>query len=138
MNVTVHLGLRDENGTRDVLKDIRSLGMKASLSVKPAEGAELLFPYLDLMDMALVMTVEPGFGGQKFMEEALPKAEIIRDAAGRGFPVQADGGISKTTAAAAAEAGASLLVVGTASFGESDMAGAISRIRQEAEAAFNY
>lgn len=135
-NVTVHLGLKDEAGTREVLKNIRSLGMKASLSVKPAESAEMLFPYLDLMDMALVMTVEPGFGGQKFMADMLPKIEAIRSAAGRDFPVQIDGGIGRETVKAAAAAGASLFVVGTASFGDADMAKAIEDIRNEAKAAF--
>ncbi len=137
-NVTFHLGLKDEAGTRQVLKDIRSLGMKASLSVKPAESADMLLPYYDLMDMALVMTVEPGFGGQKFMEDMLPKAGAIREAAGKDFPVQIDGGIGVGTAAKAAAAGASLFVVGTASFGTPDMTKAVSDIRDEAEAAFVY
>lgn len=137
-NVTFHLNLRDEAGTRQVLKDIKSLGMKASLSVKPKESAELLLPYYDLMDMALVMTVEPGFGGQKFMEDMLPKVGEIRAAAGKDFPVQIDGGIGIGTAGKAAAAGASLFVVGTASFGAEDMKKAVSDIRREAEAAFVY
>ena len=137
-NVTFHLNLKDEAGTRQVLKDIHSLGMKASLSVKPMESADLLLPYLDLMDMALVMTVEPGFGGQKFMENMLPKVGVIREAAGKDFPVQIDGGIGIGTAAKAAAAGASLFVVGTASFGAPDMTKAIADIRDEAEKAFVY
>lgn len=135
-NVTVHLGLRDIEGTRNMLKDIRSLGMKASLSVKPQESAELLLPYYEYMDMALVMTVEPGFGGQRFMEGVLHKAEEIRSAAGRDFPVQMDGGIGSGTASKAAAAGASLLVVGTASFGAPDMRDAVESIRAEAEEAY--
>ncbi len=137
-NVTFHLNLKDEAGTRQVLKDIKSLGMKASLSVKPKEGAELLLPYYDLMDMALVMTVEPGFGGQKFMEDMLPKVGQIREAAGKDFPVQIDGGIGIGTVGRAAAAGASMFVVGTASFGAPDMAKAIADIRSEAEASFVY
>jgi len=137
-NVTFHLNLLDEAGTRQALKDIHSLGMKAALSVKPKESADLLLPYYDLMDMALVMTVEPGFGGQKFMEDMLPKVGQIREAAGKDFPVQIDGGIGIGTAAKAAAAGASMFVVGTASFGAPDMAKAIADIRSEAEAAFVY
>lgn len=137
-NVTVHLGLRDADGMKDTLRDIRSLGMKATLAVKPRESAELLLPYYEYTDMALVMTVEPGFGGQRFMEGVLHKAEEIRNVAGRDFPVQMDGGIGCKTVAKAAAAGASLLVVGTASFGAPDMRGAVEEIRAEAEKAFKY
>ena len=117
---------------------IRESGKVAALAVKPGTEIEAVYPYLDKLGMVLVMTVEPGFGGQKFMEDMLPKVGQIREAAGKDFPVQIDGGIGLGTAAKAAAAGASMFVVGTASFGAPDMAKAIADIRAEAEAAFVY
>ncbi len=131
-SVTFHLGLRDEQGTIDTLKAIKDAGMKAALSVKPKEGADMLKPYIELLDMALVMTVEPGFGGQSFMADMLPKiGEIaaLAKAVGKTVPVQVDGGVKDSTAKAAADAGAELLVVGTGAFRAPDMAQAIEAIR---------
>ena len=131
-SVTFHLGLLDEAGTRTALEDIKSHGMKAALSVKPKEGAEALAPYIDLLDMALVMTVEPGFGGQSFMPDMMGKIGEIKKLAadaGKTVPVQVDGGIKESTVKTAYDAGAELFVVGTGAFGAPDMKAAIERIK---------
>lgn len=138
-SVTVHLGLYSEAETIDMLKEIRMLDMSPAISVKPGEAASLVSPYAELIDMALVMTVEPGFGGQKFMGHVLGKIREIKEivrAVGRDIPVQTDGGIDKVTVADAAAAGSSMFVVGTASFGADDMASAVAEIRHAAQTAY--
>lgn len=138
-NVTIHLGLYSEDETAAILREIRDLGMSAAVSVKPGEDTALIAPYAELIDMALVMTVEPGFGGQKFMDHVLPKVREIKSlvrAAGRDIPVQTDGGIDAATVSRAAEAGSSMFVVGTASFGAPDMAEAVKNIRLAAESSY--
>ncbi len=107
------------------LDHIRELGVKASLSVKPNTPAKAALDYIDKCDMILVMTVEPGYGGQSFMEDMMPKvAEIRRYADENGFPeldIQVDGGINPETAAKARAAGANVLVAGTSLFKAKDM-----------------
>lgn len=103
-----------------MLKHIRELGIKSALTIKPNTPAEAVFPYLPLCDMILVMSVEPGFGGQKFMPSALPKlqtlkAEIARQ--GLNCLLEIDGGINLDNAKEAADAGADVLVAGSAVFG---------------------
>lgn len=103
----------------DALKTIeliKSLGIKAAVSLKPATPAEAVFPYLDMLDMVLVMTVEPGFGGQGFMSDQLPKIKAIRtecERRGLTTDIQVDGGITNTTAPLVIEAGANVLVAGS-------------------------
>lgn len=102
-----------------LVKLIKSHGMKAACAVKPGTPVDVLYPLADQLDMALVMTVEPGFGGQKFMPEMMPKVEALR----KKFPqlnIQVDGGLGKDTIGAAAEAGANVIVAGTAVFKASD------------------
>lgn len=107
------------------LDHIRELGVKASLSVKPNTPAKAALDYIDKCDMILVMTVEPGYGGQSFMEDMMPKVtEIRRYADENGFPeldIQVDGGINPETAAKAIAAGANVLVAGTSLFKAKDM-----------------
>ncbi len=103
-----------------MLKHIRELGCKSALTIKPNTPAEAVFPYLPLCDMILVMSVEPGFGGQKFMPNSLPKlralkAEIAR--LGLDCLLEIDGGINLENAKEAADAGADVLVAGSAVFG---------------------
>jgi len=107
-----------------MLKHIRELGIKSALTIKPNTPAEAVFPYLPLCDMVLVMSVEPGFGGQKFMPSALPKlhalkAEIARQ--GVSCLLEIDGGINLENAREAADAGADVLVAGSAVFGAADV-----------------
>ncbi|MCI5578684.1 MAG: ribulose-phosphate 3-epimerase [Oscillospiraceae bacterium] len=107
------------------LDNIRELGVKASLSLKPNTPAKAALDYIDKCDMILVMTVEPGYGGQSFMEDMMPKVtEIRRYADENGFPeldIQVDGGINPETAAKAIAAGANVLVAGTSLFKAKDM-----------------
>ncbi len=107
------------------LRHIRQRGLKSGLTLKPGSPAEAVFPYLPLVDMVLIMTVEPGFGGQKFMADMLPKVSAVRDEArrrGLSPEIQVDGGINRDNAADAARAGATCAVVGSALFGASDPA----------------
>ncbi|MBP3388383.1 MAG: ribulose-phosphate 3-epimerase [Clostridia bacterium] len=107
----------------ETLAHIRSLGKKCALTLKPGTPAEAAFPYLDRLDMVLVMTVEPGFGGQSFMADMLPKIAALRREAERiGHPldIEVDGGIAEKTAPLVAEAGANVAVVGSALFNATD------------------
>lgn len=116
-------------------RELRAQGAKAGLAVRPATPVE---PYLDLLpeiDMLLVMTVEPGFGGQKFLDVTLPKirraAQAIR-AGGGQVALQVDGGVTEETIVRAAEAGADVFVAGSAVYGKQDPAQAISALRAAA------
>lgn len=107
----------------ETLRHIRSLGKKTGLTIKPNTPASAVFPYLPLVDMVLIMTVEPGFGGQSFMQDMMPKiAELKAEAAriGKDLMVQVDGGINAATAPVAAAAGADNAVVGSALFNAAD------------------
>ncbi len=101
------------------LQLIRSLGKKAGISLNPATPADYLDNVMDMVDLILVMSVNPGFGGQKFITSQLPKISHIRkmiDDSGRDIDLQVDGGINQETAKAAVAAGADVLVAGTATF----------------------
>lgn len=102
---------------------ILSSGKKAGLSLKPNTEAQAVFPYLDKLSMVLVMTVEPGFGGQSFMTDMMPKIEKIKneiDRRGLSIDIQVDGGINEKTITTAAKAGANVFVSGNAIFSSSD------------------
>lgn len=102
---------------------ILALGKKAGLSVKPKTPVEAVYPYLDKLSMVLVMTVEPGFGGQSFMEDMMPKVSAVRseiDRRGLDVDIQVDGGINKDTISIAAKAGANVFVSGNAIFSSDD------------------
>lgn len=117
---------------------IRAGGAVPALSLKPKTPAEAVFPYLDRLGMVLVMTVEPGFGGQSFMEDMMPKVAATRreaDRRGLKLAIQVDGGISEKTIATAAKAGANIFVAGSAVFGAPDAAEMISSLRIKAEQA---
>lgn len=105
------------------LDHIISCGKKAALTIKPATPANAVFPYLDKLGLVLVMTVEPGFGGQSFMHEMMPKVAAIRneiDRRGLSVELEVDGGINAQTAVVAARAGADIAVVGNALFAADD------------------
>ncbi len=111
---------------------IKSLGAKVGLSIKPKTSAKEILPFIKDLDMVLVMTIEPGFGGQSFMPDICPKIREIRDYAdqkGLALDIQVDGGISAKTAHLACSAGANVLVAGTAVFGAKDYTEAIASIR---------
>jgi ribulose-phosphate 3-epimerase len=117
---------------------LRSAGARAGLALKPATAVE---PYADLLpeiDMVLLMTVEPGFGGQRFLDVVLPKIartrRLVRDGE-HSVWVQVDGGVDETTIARCAEAGADVFVAGSAVYGADDPADAVRRLRARAEQA---
>lgn len=107
------------------LKRIRELGKKSALAVKPGTPVEEAYKYLSLCDMLLVMTVEPGYGGQGFIAEMMPKVTALREYADKngfsGLDIQVDGGINEKTAETAKKAGANVLVAGTGLFKANDM-----------------
>ena len=119
----INIHLECDDPIRETLEDIRALGKQAAVTLKPAPPAEEAFPYLDLVDMVLVMTVEPGFGGQSFMEDMMPKVTALRqeiDRRGLSVSIQVDGGIGAATAPIAAAAGADVAVMGSAVFNAAD------------------
>ena len=114
------------------LQTIRSLGKKAGVVLNPATPVESVAHVLDLVDLILVMTVNPGFGGQSFLDSQLAKMATLRrmiDATGRDIHLQIDGGVTAKAAPLCIEAGADVLVAGTAVFGAQDRAAAIQAIR---------
>ncbi|BDR54634.1 ribulose-phosphate 3-epimerase [Bombiscardovia apis] len=136
-SVTFHMGAT--HAPVRLARQLRDMGVKASFAVRPAESVEPLFDILDEFDMVLVMTVEPGFGGQKFLDNQMGKVRRLRDqitARGLNTRIQVDGGVSAQTAHIVAEAGADVLVAGSAVYGADNPNQAIDDIRQAAQAAF--
>jgi ribulose-phosphate 3-epimerase len=122
-------------------RELRALGVRAGIALRPATAVE---PYLDLLaefDMVLIMTVEPGFGGQKFLDLVLPKIrrarELVRDGEHRVW-VQVDGGVDPDTIGRCAEAGADVFVAGSAVYGAGDAAEAVRSLRASAEEATSH
>ena len=116
----------------ELTKLIKANGMKAACAIKPGTSVDVLFDLAPHLDMALVMTVEPGFGGQKFMADMMPKVEELR----RRFPnmnIQVDGGLGKGTVEVAAEAGANVIVAGTSVFKAADPKEMIAYLRGEVQ-----
>ena len=112
---------------------VKAMGKKVGLSVKPKTPAEVLRPYLNQLDLVLVMTVEPGFGGQSFMHDMLPKIAALRqmiDEMNPGCELEVDGGVDPNTAPLCKQAGADVLVAGSAVFKKPDRAEAIRAIRE--------
>lgn len=125
--ISVHYEATMEN-TGAVLKQIRDLGAKASLAIKPKTKVEDVESLLDLMDCAVVMSVEPGFGGQAFMPESLEKIRRLRELKPE-LDIIVDGGINAETAKLCREAGANILVAGSYVFGASDRKAALENLR---------
>jgi len=116
-------------------RELRSLGARAGVALRPASPVEPFFDLLPELDMVLVMTVEPGFGGQSFIEGTLPKVRRTRDAitaAGTDTWLQVDGGVSRETIARIAQAGADVFVAGSAVYGADDVAAEIAELRSRA------
>ncbi len=130
--ITVHVETQPEQ-TDEIIGMIKAKGCKVGLTLNPGTPIERLLPYLPRIDLALVMAVQPGFGGQSFKEDMLPKIAAIRDEAKRigktDLIIQVDGGVNEETASACIEAGANCLVAGSAVFGKPDYAQAISSLR---------
>jgi len=129
---SVDIHLEAEGDVPATLQRIRAAGKKAGLAINPHTPAEAVQPYLGQFDILLVMTVEPGFGGQPFMEDMLPKIRAVADLrAQRGldFRITVDGGINRETGRRCREAGADVMVAGTAVFRAQDPAAEIAALR---------
>ncbi len=131
-----HISVHPESGPHlhRTLQHIRSLGKKSGVVLNPATPVEAVAHVLDLTDIIMVMTVNPGFGGQAFIASQLTKIATLRkmiDASGAKIVLQVDGGITAKTAPAALEAGATCLIAGTAVFGAADYAAAIASLKPQ-------
>lgn len=121
--VTIHAEADTVERNQEALRMIRRKGVRAAVSIKPGTAASAVDPYMDLMDMILVMTVEPGFGGQKFMEDMMGKVRALRkiiDVRTPGVELEVDGGVNLDTGRTCVEAGANVLVAGSALFKAED------------------
>lgn len=131
--VNFHIESDSQENIFRAIETVKSLGKKTGITLKPNTLAESVRPYLGIADLILVMTVEPGFGGQSFMRGQLPKIAEIRsmlNAAGLETELEVDGGIDEKTAELVKAAGADVLVAGSAVFGKSDRKAAIKAIRE--------
>jgi ribulose-phosphate 3-epimerase len=131
-NITVHV--EAQHDVSRTLAAIRAAGRTCGLALRPATPFEAVAPFLEQIDLLLVMTVVPGFGGQPFMPETLPKVQAAREARmrlGRNFRIEVDGGINEKTATLARQQGADTFVAGTSVFGAPDMAAAVRMVRGE-------
>ncbi|YCM43740.1 ribulose-phosphate 3-epimerase [Verrucomicrobiaceae bacterium 227] len=130
--ITVHVEPEADHDVATTLKAIRAAGCQAGLALNPATPFEAVLPYLDQIDLLLVMTVVPGFGGQSFMPEVMPKIEAAvahREAHGLVFHIEVDGGIGAETAKVASAAGANAFVAGSSTFSAPDIKSAITAMR---------
>ena len=121
--LTIHVEADTPENTMAALRQIREYGVKPGIVVKPKTPASAIAPYLPYVDMVLVMTVEPGFGGQKFMADMMPKVKQIKamiDAVNPGCHLEVDGGVDLQTNVVCKENGADVLVAGSAFYGSSD------------------
>ena len=117
--ITFHYEALDDESILNAIDKIHNVGKKVGISIKPNTKADEIFKYINLVDMVLVMTVEPGFGGQSFMIDTMVKVKEIRDYAnklGKDLDIQVDGGINNETIKIAYNAGANIFVLGTAFF----------------------
>ena len=129
-SLTVHVEVDDDIAA--LLAKIRALGLSCGLTANPATPINALFPYLDQLDLVLVMAVQPGFGGQSFQPQALEKVQALRaelDQRQLNIPIEIDGGVGPKNAAECRRAGVEILVAGTAVFAAADPAAAIRRLR---------
>ncbi|MEO6787437.1 MAG: ribulose-phosphate 3-epimerase [Chthoniobacteraceae bacterium] len=130
-NITIHV--EAECDVAATLRAIRAAGIGCGITLKPGTPFSKVEPFLAGVDLVLVMTVEPGFGGQPFIAEMMEKVRAARDlraARGLGYRIEVDGGINATTAKTSIAAGADTLVAGTSVFAAPDMAGAIRGLRR--------
>ena len=129
--LTIHVESDTEENLHKTIDLIRSLGVKPGVVVKPKTPASAVKPFLDKIDMVLVMTVEPGFGGQKFMADMMPKVKELRamiDEVNPSCHLEVDGGVDPTTCAVCKENGADVLVAGSAFYGAKDRKAVVEAI----------
>ena len=131
--LTVHVEADTEENILKTIELIRSLGVKPGVVVKPKTPAEAVLPFIDKVDMILVMTVEPGFGGQKFMADMMPKLKQLRqmiEERNPGCHLEVDGGVDLVTAETCKENGADVLVAGSAFYGAADRAAFVEALEK--------
>ena len=131
--LTIHVEADTPENIEKTLELIRSHGVKPGIVVKPNTPAEAIAPYLDKVELVLVMTVEPGFGGQKFMEHMMPKLKQLRemiDQVNPGCYLEVDGGVDLTTAEICKANGADVLVAGSAFYGAADRTAFVAQIEK--------
>ena len=126
---TIQIHVEADCDIHTELKRIRSMGLKNAIVLNPGTSVESLYPYLDEVDEVLVMTVHPGYGGQKFMSECMPKVSALRNMR-PNMEIMVDGGINAETALVAAEAGANQFVAGSYLFAQADMKSAVDSMRK--------
>ncbi len=130
-HITIHV--ESEGNIAEIISHIHELGCSAGITLRPGTPVESLYPYLPMVEMALVMTVEPGFGGQSFMAAQLPKVTALRawaDKAGKLLHVEVDGGIKASNVASVVAAGANMLVAGSSVFNKkANVADSVNAIR---------
>jgi ribulose-phosphate 3-epimerase len=129
-SITVHVEPDAKHGVAETLRQIRDVGCRAGLTLNPETPFDLVEPFLDKIDMLLVMTVHPGFGGQSFRADQMPKVKRARSLCG-AIDIEVDGGINAETARASIQNGANVLVAGTSIFHSKDYAEAIRELRGE-------
>ena len=130
--LSIHLEADHPTRIAEALKVMGECGVKKAVALRPITSANAILPYIEDLDMVLVMTVEPGFGGQKFMADQLPKIAAVRryiEQYRPGCDLEADGGINAQTARQVIDAGANVLVAGSAIYGADDPAAAIAALR---------
>jgi len=138
--ITLHIETETPENIRLIIDEIHRHGKKAGLSIKPGTSEDMLMPYIDSLDLILVMTVEPGYGGQKFIDATLPKisklSNIISER-GLDCELEVDGGINNATAKLCTGAGANVLVAGNIIFTAADRAIIINELRNAGSAQIN-
>jgi ribulose-phosphate 3-epimerase len=130
--ITIHVEAQHDAGVGATLAAIQESGAQVGLALKPGTALEAAEPFIDQLDLLLIMTVEPGFGGQSFMADQLPKMEqarALREHRGARYRIEVDGGIAPGTARQCRAAGADVFVAGSAVFGADDPAGALAALR---------
>ena len=130
--LTIHIEADQPQNTLEALDKIRALGCKTAVSLKPRTPAEAALPYLTKCDMVLVMTVEPGFGGQSFMADMMEKVRFLRTTLDRVNPecrIEVDGGVDAVTQAVCKQNGADVLVTGSAYFKAADRAAFVKTVQ---------
>ena len=131
--LTIHVEADTPENTKAALEQIRAMGVKPGIVLKPKTPAEALTPYLSMVDLVLVMTVEPGFGGQKFMADMMPKVKQLRamlDEVNPTCHLEVDGGVDLVTGEVCKENGADVLVAGSAFFGSKDRPAFVTSIEK--------
>ena len=130
--VTVHVEADSEDGTHEALRRIHAKGKKAGIVLKPKTPASAVLPFINEVEMILIMTVEPGFGGQKFMADMMPKVAQVRryiDAMNPQCELEVDGGVDPKTAPLCIQSGANVLVAGSAVYKAEDIPARIAQLR---------